>query len=470
MKNSKKPFIKLALSNLFCFICLFIFSQSIYAETISFLPKCDSISCFSNSTTAGISYDGSFILVVDSSTSPYLKIYEYLNNGFTSTSKIPLDISNPNSTTLQISVSKNNKRAFIFKIPDKSSKSILLSVNLENKSVQKLAFRSLSENDDIGSFNILTTDGSKLIAGNTNLQSPKCLIVNADSGSIEKTIAVNDLISSIQVTPDSRKAIVTYKSTLSESISIYNTDTEEFKTVDTPGDLFFLIDSILPTKEFDLLGRKHVLASLGGVHVLHFLDLTTNKFTITILDNNSNGFSLPTISPDGSFAIVASVLNQKGLTSYKVYRINLLNMQKENTVTFNDSDNVIALKVTPDQKKAYLLINKNSKTILKILDAQTLNVLGEYTVSNNQKSSNPYLINQLIIEPFGRYAIKPNSLSVVTSSSSTSSGTRTSSEQCITCPLAAVTCPSGEKPTTQTCTECSHCVASQVINGERSEY
>src|SRR3989338_358828 len=417
MRKVKKPLLKLAWRSIFCFLLLFLFSYLARAETINFLPKCDNISCFSKPGSAVISNDGKFVLVVDSSSSPYLKKYEYLNSSLSSTNKIPLNISNPSLTLLKIWLSNDGKRAYIYKGPSANTKSIILSVNLDTNSVKQLNFYSASSTDDIGTIGILTGDGNKIIAGNTDSKSSKCLIVDANSDSIEKTLQVNDTVSTIQITPDFKKAIITYKGVLSQSISIYDVQTGTLNTLNTPDNLFFSIDAFLNTKAFDVNNKKQLLASLGGKHVLHLLDLVNEKLIIDILDNNSVGFSLPAIFPDGSTAIVAGVINNQN--GYKVYKVNLSNMRTEGSVTFNDSNDVIDLKITPDQRKAYLLVNKGSKSVLKIIDTNTLSLLAEHQLSD--KKSIRLDLDPISIDPYGRYAIKSDSLSVINSSSSSSS-------------------------------------------------
>lgn len=405
----------LAISLVFLFFCTLLNSQ---AETVTYFPKCEGGSCFEQPLSATIASDGSFVVLVDSSSQPFIKKIDYSNGNFGNTTIIPLNISNPNSVPLQVSLNALNDIAFIYKSSEQTTKSSITLVNLINKNTRAITSPYVN-NGDIGSIGILDNEGTRIIVSNKNSLAPRVFIVNTNTDAIERTIEVNDVVSGIQVSPDFKKAIFTYSGVLSQSLTIYTVETNALKTVDMPSELFFELDAILNINCFNKLGNTLLLSSLGGGHVLYALDLKSEMLGINILDRESQGTSTPAIYPDGSTAIIGGTFSDQ-LSNFKLYKVNLNSMRTEATKNISDGSSLIDIKISPDQNKVYVLAVKDFTSIIKVFSTRDLSLISENPVSK-KLSSNARFIYPLLVDPLGRYAIKPDAISSSNNSSSSSS-------------------------------------------------
>ena len=96
--------------------CAFIASK---AETVSPILKCVNNTCLSAFSDIAISNDGSFILVVDSASSPYIRKINFIDNKFNEDKIISLkNPTNIKTISYMIAISQNNKRAVVFGTPE----------------------------------------------------------------------------------------------------------------------------------------------------------------------------------------------------------------------------------------------------------------------------------------------------------------------------------------------------------------
>ena len=119
--------------------------------------------------------------------------------------------------------------------------------------------------------------------------------------------------------------------------------------------------------------KRAVLSSIGGNHALQLLDLETNKLITKILDK-SEGPSISTITPDGKSAIVVGNILDTSL-GFKIYKVSIQKdgaVSLSNSVLFNDGSIVLDVRITPDQNKVYILLLKENKKQLLILNMKDL--------------------------------------------------------------------------------------------------
>ncbi len=431
------------------------------AEIVQYFPQCESTYCFQNPLSAAIAKDGSFVLLVDSSSQPFVKKVNYSNGDFSNSTIIPLNISNPNSAPLQVSLNGLSSIAFIYKAFEQNTKSSITLVNLTNSTTKSIT-SPYANNEDIGAIGILDTEGTRIIASNKNSHAPRVFIVNTNTDSIERTIEVNDLVNGIQISPDFKKATFTYSGIQSQLLTIYDIATGGMKDLEMPSSLFFSIDAFLSTNCYDLEGDLQLIGSLGGNHVLHALNLKKQTLGIDVLDSASQGASYPAIYPDGSTAIVAGIISGQN-SGYTLYKINLNNMRTLVTKTTRDGSNFIDMKLFPDQNKVYVLAKKGGATYIEIFRTSDFSIITEYQVSRSTSSRLDY-ISPLLIDPLGRYAIRPDAIASSNNSSPISSSSSTSSSSSGS---ISSTCPSGQHQysTTQYRWDGTRWVLSSQTNG-----
>lgn len=255
----------------------------------------------------------------------------------------------------------------------------------------------------INTVSFLDSEGTQLIASNNDQSAPKLHIINTQSGEITQSITIPDIASSIELSPDFKKAIVTFKDLFAQSIGIYNVSVKKLVKLDIPNDIFFKVDRFLPNVSFDIFGNKCVVSSLGGKHVLYLTDLKNDKLTVRFLSDKFEGKTISKISPDGTVAIsVGNISDRDGIVIYKVDASNLRTMRVIKTLKFADKSNVLDVKITPDSNKVLILLSGENEKKIKVLNLRNLSVLCEYAVSSNIKE------NILVNDPFGRFVLVPD--------------------------------------------------------------
>ena len=275
-------------------------NNNIRFEKVGTLP-CTSSTCFKRPNDAVISNDGSFILVVDSSNPGVsginLKKFNFTGGNFTDALTLALIQKSTNSPLLDITLNQNNSRAVIYREPTQGENTLLQLVDLQANTVKELSSVN-SSNPQIGIPAFLDVEGKRLIAGTLDLSSPQLVTIDIDSDSISNKLSLPDKAQSVNVSPNFKQAIITYSTDFGQSVSVYDISNNSISTLSIDEDLAFLIDDFLGKVNFDLSGNRAVLSSLGGNHVLHFLDLKTNKLTPLILDKTQDGPTISTISPE----------------------------------------------------------------------------------------------------------------------------------------------------------------------------
>lgn len=290
---------------------------------------------------------------------------------------------------------------------DLSINNIIHVIDLINNSVSLITptFTGKMSGDviSLSTVSFLDANGEKLIAGNDDSETPKLLTFDSKTGEVEKEIEIKGIAKSIEFSPTLNKAVVTFKDELSQSVGIFNTQTKDLKKFDTPSSLFFKIDEFLNMVDFNLSGNKAVVSSLGGLHVLHVLNLKDDKLTIRILDKDAQGQTFSTISPDSSIAIsVANDDELNGIVVYKVDASNVKVLKIIKTVGFNDNSRALDVLITPDNNKILILVKKDNEKKLKVLGLKDLSTLCEVSLSNDTEGS------FLASDPYGRYLVTPN--------------------------------------------------------------
>src|SRR3989338_2823211 len=411
----------LAMSNVF----LFIFPLRSVAETTeklhinntkiqkvlknqisSTLSGCTNQGCFKRPNDVVISNDGSFLIVVDSSNHEeegiYLKKFTYTQKGFIDSIIIPLVQGSHASPLLNIGINNKNNKLYVYREPTEHENTLVQIVDLSTNSVKELKSVTLNSTQ-IGRPAFLDPDGKLLIAGVINSSSPEAVIIDTEQDIITSHIALPDLVQSVNVSGDFTSTIFTFASKQGQSILIRNTASGASSTVSIDKSFESVSDDFLDRVSFDLSSKRAVLSSIGGNHILHFLDLKSNKLVTSILDK-LEGPSISTISPDGRTAVTTgSIIDFPG--GFKLYKSSI---SQDNAITllnssiFTDDRILLDISITPDQSKVLVLNLKDGVKKLTILDLKTLSVLTELPLSNDNAQS------FLLIEPFGRYAISPN--------------------------------------------------------------
>lgn len=510
------------------------------AETIDLLPSCTGQKCLLNLTDIAISMDGSFSLILDSSTNPYIKRVNILSGMVTDSVIIPLNESNPDSNSLKIGISKNDKKAFIYSLNDGKkttssgsysfslhnkqgilleqttnclcssgsyfdgvsctngtldctdnaidivcgcnnlnylnicvamatgvkrftkgecgtgnnfsctvdshcplgncsnggtfkgftcasgkckqiefsidpcsspsssgsssfSSSVINIIDLTNNSVKTITPVLKNEKKSISTITFLDFQGENLIASNDDIDSPTFLIANSLDGKIIKTFSSPAIAKSIELSPNFRKAVITFKGDSAQTIGILNTKSRELTNLDIPGSIIFKIDEFLSMIDFNLTSDKAVASSLGGRHVLHLLDTINNRLTIKFLGKSGEGQTLSTIDNAGS--IVVSVANNPAENGIVVYKLDSSNMRLPKilkTANFNDGSSVLDVVISPDNTKVLILIQKENEKKLKFLNLNDLSLLCEIKISDDIQ--NTFLAS----DPYGKYLLIPN--------------------------------------------------------------
>lgn len=389
-----------------CVFCLFFISaQTISkAEILHDISACTEEKCFSKPTDIAISSDGSFLLLVDSSQNPFLQRIDFAQGVFNKHNAKSLNIENPNKTTLKIGISKDNSKAFVFKKVSKNDKSSVLIIDLASNNITTLNSVN-SDSKQATSVNFLDISGSTILLTRGDKNSNELVIIDTKTDTIKKSISIKGTGNDIQVSPDGKKAIITYSGTSSQSFTIYDIEKETTKTIEIPTSLFFQLDDFLSTDSFDLFGKGHVLSSLNGKHVLHYIDLKNNEFILKILNDNLSGTTNSVLSPDGKIAISVGTTTTNKKIGFVVYKTSLKDLSApiiEKSATFSEDGVVVDIKITPDQNKVLIVFIKDKNKKLKVLDISDLTTLSELDIANNDIT-----FQKLALDPFGRYAILP---------------------------------------------------------------
>ncbi|OGI07232.1 MAG: hypothetical protein A3F80_05515 [Candidatus Melainabacteria bacterium RIFCSPLOWO2_12_FULL_35_11] len=393
-------------------------SNNIRFEKVSTL-QCATHECFKRPNDAAISNDGSFVLVADSSnpgsSGINLKKFNFAADRFTDVLTLPLIQKSTNSPLLNLALNQNSTRALVYREPTEGENTLVQLIDLSTNTLKELSSVS-SSSTKIGVPAFLDAEGKKLIAGTLDLSSPQLVVVDLDTDSISNKISLSDKIQSVIPSPNFKQAVITYSADLGQSVSIYNIPNNSLSTLNIDDEeLAFSVDDFLGKVNFDLSGNRAVVASFGGNHVLHFLDLKSNKLTPLILDKTQYGPTISTISPDGKTTIsIGSILKKS--VGFKIYKSSILadgSVSFINSVSFLDGSIALDVDISPDQNKIYVLELKNNSKQLKILDLATLKQIAELIVSSDNTQS------FLAIDPNGRYAITPNtkteaSVSIIT--------------------------------------------------------
>ena len=380
--------------------------KNIRLETVNLFPNCHDSHCFKRPTDTSISNDGSFVLVADSSNQGQsginLRRFNFSQAGFSEGQIIPLLQSSTDAPLLNISLSQNSKKAVIYREPIKTENTLVQIIDLTSNTVKELMSVTSMELQ-IGTPVFIDPEGKKLIAGSFT-GTPALLTIDTDTDQITNRISLPDTVQSIQVTPDFKKALITYNDTASQSVSVYSIDTGSLIKVTIDQTLSTLLDDFLGIVSTDLFSKQAVIRSLGGNHVLHLLNLENNKLRSQILDKASDGPTISVISPDGKTIISAgTVLDDPiGLKVYKTGIQSDGSLSSTKTVTFPDGSITLDVTISPDQSKVYILVLKAQKKQLKILSLRDLSLISEIPVSNDNGQS------FIQIDPNGRYAISPN--------------------------------------------------------------
>lgn len=382
-------------------------NNNIRFEKVSTLP-CTTHECFKRPNDAAISNDGSFVLVADSSnpgsSGINLKKFNFAADSFTDVLTLPLIQKSTNSPLLNIALNQNSTRALVYREPTEGENILVQLIDLSTNTLKELSSVS-SSSTKIGVPAFLDAEGKKLIAGTLDLSLPQLVVVDLDTDSISNKISLSDKIQSVTPSSNFKQAVITYSADLGQSISIYNIPNNSLSTLNIDDEeLAFSVDDFLGKVNFDLSGNRAVVASFGGNHVLHFLDLKNNKLTPLILDTTQYGPTISTISPDGKTTIsVGSILKKS--VGFKIYKSSISvdgSVSFINSVSFLDGSIALDVDISPDQNKIYVLGLRNNSKQLKILDLATLKQIAELTVSSDNAQS------FLAIDPNGRYAITPN--------------------------------------------------------------
>ena len=392
------------------FLCLGSYLQtSAKAETVSTLPGCFKDKCLSKPTDIVISNDGSFFLVVDSSMNSYIRKVAFTSGNITDIEIIPLKLENTNSTSLNIKISQDDKKAFVFKKSTETEKAAIEIIDVIKNTTKVLDLDKLKI-EKISAVDFLDKEGGEIIISATTDKKDNLTVINTETNEIEKTIELGELASSIIVSPDFKKAVITYGNTLFQSVSSYDISKHSIKTLDTPQSIFFQTEGFVNENKFDSSGNKTVLSSEGGIHVLYFLDLNNDdlfspedeKLTIRVLDKGLEGHTKSAITSDGKIAISTGSISENfiGFKIYKVLLTSKFPILKSEII--NDDSIVLDLDISPDQTKTYVLVLKEGKKLLKIFSNENLSLIKELPIANGGN------MDRLILDPNGKFAISTN--------------------------------------------------------------
>lgn len=414
--------------------------SSIRFQTANLFPQCDDKSCFRRPSDLAISSDDSFALIVDSSKEGeqgiFLRKFNFLFPDINSISSsapskpeiksesIQLIQSGTEAPLLNITLSKNNNKVAVYREPTETENNLVQIIDLKTNTIKELNSVTTS-GIQIGIPDFIDSEGKKLIAGTIDPFSPELVVIDTESDQITNSFALEDEVQSVRVSPNLKQTVITFKGTLAQSVAIFNNDKNELSQLDIDSEFAFSVDDILSRIDFNSLGNKAALSSLGGNHVFHLLDLESSKLITKILDKLV-GPSFSTITTDGMAGItVGSLLDSP--SGFKVYKVNISNdgsISPVSSSTFTDGSIVLDLKITPDQTKIYIIILKDGAKQLLILNMKDLsrdklinlspdNTLssleiapnGSYAITTNINESSVSLIQDLFLGPILRKII-----------------------------------------------------------------
>lgn len=396
--------------NLFFFLAIVIWlnqlpllAQTPGTGSVSFTNKCFQNKCFERPNDLAIASDGSFFLVVDSSANPHVRKIEYSNEIFADKAITNLNQTLPKDVNLNIILSKNKKRAIVYRNNENTLVQIL---DVDNNSVLK-NLNSVSSSTPVSSVDFLDEEGKKLIAVTANNKKSELLIINIDSDSIEKRKDLIGPANQIFSSNAYNKALITYKDVFAQSISLYDFANDDLKRYDAPPDLFFDILDILGSRNFDLKGKASCLSSFGGKFIFHLFDLKNTQLVMKQLEPNSassTGPCISKISADNELAVSACSFFPQ-TDKFVLYKLDTSNKTNPSTVkqtTVSGISLLTDIEISPDQKLIYASVIKGGKRKFKIFDAGNLQELNELTLSDDDVGGG------IEVEPYGRYVLSPN--------------------------------------------------------------
>lgn len=386
---------------LLSFLVELIFSMS-FAQTVDFLTPCFDNKCFEKNTSVAISHDGSFFLVADQASPAYLRKVLYDGSKVTEEKIITLstDLINPE---IKIAISNNDLKGYAFAKDTKSSTTSIITLDLKNNSTKTL--NSL-KGFKISAVDFLDEAGQELIIGTDESTQSKLYIVDIETDQIRKEIyTLLDSPEEINMTPDFKKALISYKGYYAQSLSLFDLEKEKIYEYHTPSTIFFDIDDFVLKRKYNTLGDKAVISSFGGKHVLNIFDLKENRLIVKILSNSEGGSSFSDISCDGKTTITGANIDGT-VPKFKIYKTNISDLTSPeiiNEKTIEDGSTLADLNISRDGHFIYSLVLKDTNTFLKIFDIADLSLLKEFPVSNQQNKTS------ISMEPLGRYILIPSS-------------------------------------------------------------
>lgn len=381
------------------------FETTLKFEKTSNLADCIGSTCFKTPNDIAIASDGSFFLIVDSANFDDSTIY--LRKVFFGTNQeevIPLLQSGLDIPLLTVKLSQSNKKAFIYREPVSTENTLVQVVDLTNNTVKELQSVT-SKGTQIGIPVILDNEGNKILANTLSTTSPELITIDTNIDQIINRVPLPAVAKGISLSPTQNKAVITYKSPLGKTLSVYDTGTNILSDISIDSFISSSVGNFISRVDFDLAGSKAVLSSLSGSHTLHILDLTTNKLKTQILDKTSDGPTLSTITPDGTVAVsIGSILD--AATGFRIYKTILSKdggTALTNSSSFTDGSLVLDVDVTPDQSKILILSLLDEETKqLRILNLKDLAKITDLKIASDNAQSS------LVLEPFGRYALTTN--------------------------------------------------------------
>lgn len=403
----KKTISTINLVSIGLFLAIGFFSVA-NAQNIETLPNCDG-GCIKKLSEAVISHDSSFVLAGDSSVSGEpgiaLKKYNFKSSEFTNVESIPLIQNGTEAPFLNISLSQNNEKVSVYREPVETENTLVQIVNLLDNSIKELSSVNTS-GLQIGLPAFLDKEGKTLIASTIGADVQELVSIDIESDTVQSLISLPDKVQTLSVSPSFKKVLLTYTGVLAQSVSVYDVSSNSLETLEIDPSFSFSVDDFLNKVEFDLFGNRAVISSLGGNHVLHFLDLEKNKLSTKILDRFQEGTTLSVISPDGKTVISAGNILE-GTTGFKIYKTTISKdsgvISQTGSVSFLDGSIVLDVDITPDESKIYVLVLKDDSKQLYILNLKTLVKEDSLDISSDNTQGS------LSIAPNGSFAVSGNS-------------------------------------------------------------
>ena len=403
-KKICKPLKHVRLNLVIAIICLLTITCPLNtkAEKASLLPNCSGQVCFKRPSSAVISSDGSFVLVTDSSNPDeegiYLRKFNFQSDSLIDGGQVQLKQTSLDAPLLSIALSQDNKKVLVYRDPTEGENTQLQIVDLTNNSVKEIT--SLASNGlSIGLPVFNSASGDSVVAPLLNEGATEAIILDTQKDQITEHILSVDSVQSVFLCPLLRHLFLTFSGNHGQSVFVRDLITKEEKLFSIDATTSLSVGDFLNRIDFDLLGNMAVLSSLSGAHVVHFLDVENKKLTSLILDKASDGSTLSTISGDGKTAI--TIGNVLDITSgFKIYKTKLdSTISLENSGSFLDDSIVLDLRITPDQSKILVLILKDDKKKLRVLNMKDLTLVGDFDLSSDFSQSS------LSLDPNGRYGI-----------------------------------------------------------------